>query len=240
MLKRIKKGVILAAGDGDRLGTLTDTCPKVLLSVDGEGPLIRYPIEALVASGIEQIAIVVGYLADSIKELLGDGRRFGAELHYISNLDYLGGLAVSVHKVKNWANGEPVVLCMGDHIIDKELVRRLLYHETAEDTLCVDYTPSQSINLDEATRVALDNDGCIKDIGKNLTRWDAVDTGVFLLTPHFFDILDELINRDGNGVEMNDAIRFFISRGNCFHTRDVSGCFWMDVDTEEDLKVARS
>lgn len=240
MLKRIKKGVILAAGDGDRLGTLTETCPKVLLSVDGGGPLIKYPIEALVASGIEQIAIVVGYLAGSVKELLGDGRRFGAELHYVSNLDYLGGNAVSVHKVKDWANGEPVVLCMGDHIIDQELVKRLLHQETIEDTLCVDYTPSQSLQLDEATQVALDDDGCIKDIGKGLACWDAVDTGVFILTPRFFGTLGELINRDGSGVEMNEAIRFFISRGNRFHTCDVSGCSWMDVDTEDDLRVARS
>ncbi len=202
--------------------------------------MIKYPIEALVSSGIDRIAIVVGYLADSVKELLGDGRRFGAELHYVSNLDYLGGNAVSVHKVKDWANGEPVVLCMGDHIIDKELVRRLLYQETIKDTLCVDYRPSQSIQLDEATQVALDDDGCIKNIGKNLAYWEAVDTGVFLLTHHFFRILGELINRAGNGIEMNDAIRFFISRGNRFHTRDVSGCFWMDVDTEDDLRMARS
>ncbi len=202
--------------------------------------MIKYPIEALVASGIDQIAIVVGYLADSVKEVLGDGRRFGAELHYISNLDYLGGNAVSVHKVKNWANDEPVALCMGDHIIDQELVRRLLYQETREDTLCVDYRPSQSIQLDEATQVALDDDGCIEDIGKNLPYWDAVDTGVFLLTPHFLHILGELISRDGNGIEMNEAIRFFISRGNRFHTCDVSGCAWMDVDTEDDLRMARS
>jgi len=51
--RRVGKGVILAAGDGDRLGSLTITCPKVLLPINGT-PLIRYSIEALVAAGIAE------------------------------------------------------------------------------------------------------------------------------------------------------------------------------------------
>ena len=38
----VKKGVILAAGDGDRLGALTAACPKVLLPVN-DNPLTSYP-----------------------------------------------------------------------------------------------------------------------------------------------------------------------------------------------------
>ena len=50
---RVNKGVILAAGDGDRLGWLTTTYPKVLLLIDDK-PLITYPIEALVADWINE------------------------------------------------------------------------------------------------------------------------------------------------------------------------------------------
>ncbi|MBA7625780.1 Bifunctional IPC transferase and DIPP synthase [subsurface metagenome] len=236
---KIKKGVILAAGDGGRLGSLTLGCPKVLLPVTNGEPLITYPIEALVAAGISQIAIVVGYLGDEVIEVLGDGSSFGAELHYIYNFDYLGGNAVSVHKVKNWAQGEPIVLCMGDHLLDRELVQRLLYRITIDETLCVDYTPVQPYEVAEATKVAIDDDGYIKNIGKDLVCWSAVDTGVFLLTKNFFKVLDGLAASLGTNVEMSDAIRFFISQGNRFNTCDVSGCFWMDVDTEEDLNEAR-
>ena len=240
MLKgKIKRGVILAAGDGERLGSLTLTCPKVLLPLNDAAPLIKYPIDAMLAAGISQIAIVVGYLGDKIIEVLGDGSSFGAELHYIYNFDYLGGNAVSVHRVKDWAQGKPIVLCMGDHLLDKELVKRLLSRITSDNTLCVDYTPAQSLNLAEATKVAVDDDGYINDIGKGLIYWNAVDTGVFLLTEKFFRVLDELVARFGTSIEMSDAIRFFIHRGHRFNTCDVSGCFWMDVDTEEDLNLAR-
>ncbi len=239
MLKRrVGKGVILAAGDGDRLGSLTITCPKVLLPINGT-PLIRYSIEALVAAGINEIAIVVGYLGDKVIEALGNGSSLGARLQYISNPDYLGGTAISVYKARDWVQGAPVVLCMGDHIIEGKPVKRLLDRQVVNETLCIDYTPAQHHQLDEATKVTVDSAGCIKDIGKDLVYWDALDTGVFLLTENFFQALHKLVHYLGNDIEISDVIRFLISQGHHFHTCNVSGCFWMDVDTEKELDMAR-
>jgi len=208
--------------------------------VNDKRALIRYPLEALAAAGIGEIVIVVGYLGYKVVEALGNGSDLGVRLHYVFNSDYLGGNAISVHKARDWAQGEPVVLCMGDHLIESKLVKCLLDRETCNDTLCVDYTPAQYRKAAEATKVAVDGDGCIKDIGKDIVYWDAIDTGVFLLTENFFRALDELIPLLGNSIEMNDAIRFFISQGYRFHTCDVSGRFWMDVDTIEDLNMARA
>ncbi|HUV44281.1 MAG TPA: NTP transferase domain-containing protein [Dehalococcoidales bacterium] len=232
------KGIILAAGDGDRLGVLTLGVPKALLDVGGR-PLIGYPLAAQAAAGIDEIAVVVGYLGDRIWEVLGDGSQFGVRLSYIPNDDYWGGNAVSVHKARQWVQGEPVVLCMADHVIAEGLVKRLVENGPAEETLCVDHSPGEYLNIDEATKVALDGDGCIKNIGKDLARWDALDTGVFLLTGRFFHFLDGLVRRHGLGVEISDAVRFIVGQGHRFRTCDVGGCFWMDVDTKEDLDTVR-
>ncbi len=89
-------------------------------------PLIRYPIEALAAAGISDIAIVVGYLGDKVIEVVGNGSDFSVRLQYIYNADYLGGNAISLFKAKDWTQGEPVVLCMGDHLIERKMVKRLL------------------------------------------------------------------------------------------------------------------
>lgn len=86
--RKVHKGVILAAGDGDRLDPLTLIYPKVLLPVKGKA-LIRYPIEALVAAGVNEIAVVVGYLGDKVIEVLGNGSNFGVRLQYIFNPDYM-------------------------------------------------------------------------------------------------------------------------------------------------------
>jgi len=235
---RVTKGIILAAGDGDRLGILTQHCPKALLPVGGQ-PLIGYPIAAQAAAGIEEIAIVVGYLEDKIRKALGDGSQFGVSFSYISNDDYLGGNAVSVHKAREWARGAPVILCMGDHLIKKDLVSRLVESGATGETLCVDYNLEEYLDINEATKVALDGEGCITDIGKGLTYWDALDTGVFLLTSLFFRVLEKLVRQRGVGLEVSDTIQFLIAQGYRFGTCDVSGRFWMDVDTKDDLNTAR-
>ncbi|MFC1873581.1 sugar phosphate nucleotidyltransferase [Chloroflexota bacterium] len=238
-MRKIKtnKGIILAAGDGDRLGSLTAIRPKVLLPVNGKEQLIRYPIEALAAAGVSDIAIVVSYLGDSVIEALGNGDDFGVRLQYIYNSDYLGGNAISVYKAREWVQEYPVVLCMGDHLIDGEIVECLLGRQTVNETLCVDYTPAFHNELAEATKVTVDSTGCIKDIGKNLVYWDAIDTGVFLLTKKFFQALHELFQRRGTEVTISEVTRFLVSRGHLFNTCDVSGYFWADVDTKEDLDM---
>jgi len=202
-------------------------------------PLISYPIEALAAVGISDIAVVVGYLGDKVIEVLGDGSDFGVRLQYINNADYLGGNAVSVYKAREWVQEDSIVLCMGDHLIDGEIVKRLMDKQTFNETLCIDYTPAQHHELAEATKVAVDGAGCIKDIGKALAYWDAIDTGAFLLTEDFFQALHELVQQRGTDVEITDVIRFLVSRGHPFDTCDVSGCFWADVDTKEDLDLMR-
>lgn len=233
--RKVNKGVILAAGDGSRLQSVTGIHPKVLVSVQGK-PLIRYPIEAMAAAGVTQIAVVVGYLAGEVRRALGDGRHLGVRLEYILNRDYYGGNAISVGKVRAWAAGEPFVLCMGDHIIEPRMVSRLLQSSLITETLCVDFAPAEWHDLAEATNVVVDSFGYIRHIGKELDYWDALDTGVFLLTEKFLDATDELSPNLGSGIEISDVIRFMISRGNRFATCDVGASLWADIDTEEDLK----
>ncbi|MFC1950193.1 sugar phosphate nucleotidyltransferase [Chloroflexota bacterium] len=237
---KIKRAVILAAGDSDRMGELTKDCPKVLLPINREEPLVLFPIRALAAAGIRNIAIVVGYLANEVRHNLGDGSQYGVNLHYVENPDYLGGDAISAWKAKSWTVGEPVILCMGDHIIKTDVIRRLLSTKVMIDTLCVDYRPMPYHNIEEATKVALFEDGSIRNIGKELRRWDALDTGVFLLTESFFNMVEELAQLRGNNIEISDVISLMVARGHHFNTCDVSSCSWMDIDIEEDLKLARS
>ncbi len=224
----------MAAGDGGRLGDQTINCPKVLLPVNVKS-LVSYTIEAMVAAGIGEIAIVIGYLGDKVVEVLGSGSDFGARLHYIFNPDYHGGNAISLYRTRDWVRGDPIVLGMGDHLIERNLVRRLLDRQTFSDTLCVDYMPAPHHQVSEATKVNIDGTGCIRDIGKELVRWNAMDTGIFLLTENFFQAIDKLVPSLGINVEISDAVRFLISQGHCFDTCDVSGYFWADVDTEQDL-----
>lgn len=75
------KAMILAAGRGERMRPLTDSCPKPLLEVGGQ-KLIEYHIRALVASGISDIVINHAYLGEKIEAYLGDGSRYNANINY--------------------------------------------------------------------------------------------------------------------------------------------------------------
>ncbi len=91
------KAMIFAAGRGNRMRPLTDTCPKPLLKVRGR-PLIVWHILNLVRAGITEIVINHAHLGHMIEEALGDGSRYGAKLSYSREgegaaLETAGGIA---------------------------------------------------------------------------------------------------------------------------------------------------
>jgi len=75
------RAMILAAGRGERLRPLTDELPKPLVEIAGK-PLIEYHLEALAGAGFREVVINQGHLGDLLPEALGDGRRWGLNIHW--------------------------------------------------------------------------------------------------------------------------------------------------------------
>ncbi len=73
--------VVMAAGGGTRLRPLTESWPKPVLPIDGR-PVIGTLVRELAASGFEAVTVVVGYLGDRVRDLLGDGSAFGVSVRY--------------------------------------------------------------------------------------------------------------------------------------------------------------
>jgi MurNAc alpha-1-phosphate uridylyltransferase len=93
------KAMIFAAGRGERMRPLTDTCPKPLLKVRGR-PLIEWHVLNLVRAGITEIVINHAHLGHMLEEYLGDGSRFGATIRYSAEttaLETAGGIANARH-----------------------------------------------------------------------------------------------------------------------------------------------
>jgi len=76
------KALIFAAGLGERMRPLTDTTPKPLLVAGGK-PLIEWHIEKLAAIGIREVVVNTSWLAEEFPRTLGDGSRWGIDLHFI-------------------------------------------------------------------------------------------------------------------------------------------------------------
>ena len=115
------KGVILAGGTGSRLHPLTRITNKHLLPVYDK-PMIFYPIETLVAAGIEEVMVVTGgNHAGEFLPLLGNGHEFGLRRLQFSYQARAGGIAEALGLCERFVDGDQVVVMLGDNILGESI-----------------------------------------------------------------------------------------------------------------------
>ncbi len=115
-----RTAMIFAAGRGERMRPLTDTCPKPLLRVGGKA-LIEWQIERLAAAGFTTVVINHAWLGAQIEAALGDGTRFGVRLRYSPETDALetaGGIAQALPLIETDGTPAVFVAVSGDVFTD--------------------------------------------------------------------------------------------------------------------------
>ena len=113
------KAMILAAGRGERLRPITDTCPKPSVKVGGK-ELLVWHIEKLKQVGITDILINSAYLSEKIVDFIGDGSKFGVKVTHsvegASGLETAGGII----KALPFFEGQDFLVVNGDTFIDAD------------------------------------------------------------------------------------------------------------------------
>jgi glucose-1-phosphate thymidylyltransferase len=117
------KAIVLAAGEGTRLGPFTYSEPKVMIPVANR-PILEYVVKALVENGIRDIVLVVGYRKERIMTHFEEGKEFGARIEYVVQDKQLG-TAHALLQARELVEGDFLVL-PGDNVIDAQTVRDLL------------------------------------------------------------------------------------------------------------------
>lgn len=116
MTMSLKKAMIFAAGRGERMRPLTDTCPKPLLEVGGK-PLIVWQIERLAHAGLRTIVINHAWLGERLEAMLGDGSRWQVDLRYSPEreaLETAGGIVQALPLLEDNGASEVFVAVSGD------------------------------------------------------------------------------------------------------------------------------
>ena len=232
----LRDAVILAAGNGDRFKS-SPHHSKLLHPVLGQ-PLILRTLETAAAAGIARLHVVLGYEADRVRQTIERHRIPGVTIRFTHNPDWHLENGVSALKSREICDEPRFALLMGDHLFESSVLQRLgsLPVAPGDCLLAVDSRDVPQTVADEATKVQLEGDRIIA-IGKRLSSWHALDTGVFVFTPMLFTALEEAV-RGGEttlsaGVQRLAAHR--LMRG-----VEVGVSTWFDVDTMDDLHVAES
>lgn len=227
-----QRAIILAAGRGERLVN-GHGHPKPLQAVRGV-PLIVRVLRGLETAGVDEVAIVTGYLADKLIAGVRE-HRFDLGVRFMHNPEWHKPNGTSLLCAREFVTG-PTFLLMSDHLWSQDLIRAVRRYPLAADeaVLGVDFHISRCFDLDDATKVSLRGDRVVA-IGKSLDSYDALDTGVFRITPALVEALARVEGLKGSSLSQGVAA---LAEAGRMRVVDVGESAWIDVDTPEALARA--
>jgi len=226
------KGIILHGGHGTRLRPLTHTGPKQLLPIANK-PMSQYCIESICEAGITDIAIIIGGLgSNKVREYYRNGKKFGVNITYIEQ-DEPRGIAHAIRLCKEFVNNEKFLVFLGDNIIQKPIT------DFVENFNKSDYDATILLcEVDNPSRFGIadvENEKIVKitEKPKKPTSNLAV-TGIYLLTPLIFEVIDNLKPSWRNELEITDALDNLLKQNDNIGYETITD-YWKDTGTPEDI-----
>jgi len=183
------KAVILAAGEGARMGPFTASVPKVMIPV-GNRPLLESTVQALVENGVRDLVLVVGYRRERIQSHFQDGKAFHARITYVTQTKQLG-TAHAVAEARPHLDG-PFLVLNGSNLVDGRFV---------EDLLGSGGKPAVLITQSERPRsygvATVEGDRLVAITEKPVEMIsNLINTGAYALDERIFEEIDRLA-KDG-------------------------------------------
>jgi len=233
------KCLIIAAGEGSRLSRKGDSKPLVpLLGL----PLIERVILNAKRASITDFYIVTGYNGEKLRNHLDQfAQNRDLKITHLINNQWEKENGLSVLKAKGEID-ENFILLMSDHIFDKSILEDLIQTQEkvadGEIILAVDCNlKNKTVDVGDVTKVLVDDKNRIVDIGKNIKKYNAYDTGIFLCSPAIFEVLEE---NSGNGDTSLSAGIKILAKQKKSRVFDIKGKYWIDVDDESTFKKAEN
>ena len=228
------RGVVLAGGSGSRLLPLTRTINKHLLPV-GRQPMIYYPVQALVRAGVTDILVVTGveHIGDIVSQLRS-GEEHGCRFTYRVQERPLG-IADALSLAEDFAQGEPVVVVLGDNIFDAPLAPYL-----------ADFSASGAAAQVHLHRVsAPQRFGCARFEGTRLVEIiekpadppsDLAVTGIYIFDAQVYEFITTLTPSQRGELEISDINNRYLAQGGLRYA-ELTG-YWTDAGTHASLRHA--
>jgi len=221
------KGIILAGGLGTRLYPLTKVTNKHLLPVGGQ-PMIHYPIQKLVSSGVRDIMVVTGVEhCGAMMSLLGSGADYDCSFTYKVQ-DQPDGIAGALRLCKDFVNNSCCVVLLGDNIFKDDLREHVDFFRNSvlDCSLFFKKVPDprrygvgifkgkELIRVDEKPEKPETNLACV---------------GIYMYTNEVFNIIENSTPSERGEYEITSINNEFIKNESCGYT--ILKARWADAGT---------
>jgi glucose-1-phosphate thymidylyltransferase len=219
------KAVIPAAGEGRRLKPHTHTTPKILLQVAGK-PIIGHIMDRLLLARPDEVIVVVGAQGDQVRHYLTSEYR--CPFRFVQQTDPRG-LGDAVYRAKDSFSGEPILVLLGDTIVDLDMSKMVGRDNVIGVKEVADPRRFGVVEL---------KDGYVSRFVEkpDRPRTNLAIVGVYFFrdSGHLFGALERLIirGRTTKGeFQLTDALQLMVNDGTKIKTRTIK--HWLDCGTRE-------
>lgn len=217
------KGVILAAGKGERLRPLTDDRPKVVLKVANR-PIMEYVLENL-DPFVDEFVIIVRYRKEKLIGVLGDEFN-GKPITYVEQLPG-DGTAKAIESARDHVGNEEFIVANGDIYFEEEGVRELVAvfrREKADAALLVKHFE----DLSHFGKIEVEG-SLVKKVAEKPGKVPGyANLGVYIFKPDVFEFIERTPLSERGEYEITDTINLMIEAGKKVAYAAYSG-YWNDI-----------
>lgn len=225
------KVLLLAAGRGTRISRYLSGNPKCTVDIGGQR-LICYTLELLQKKGITDIAIVLGYRANVLREIV---EPYGVKCFYNPFFDVTNSIASAWFARDFLSQTDDTLIMNADVYMDEDLLDHVIECKLSPVMF------GDSSRREEADYKFKYENGILERYGKELTGSDI--TGEYIgigkfskeFMPEFLSKMDAMINTQQHSVWWENILYSMVGKKNIY-VDEVNGMFWAEVDYIEDYE----
>jgi len=223
--------VLLAAGLGSRLGSLTQQIPKALIEVGGQ-PLLAYAVSFARAAGAHAITVVGGFGFELVAATV---KRLDLPVRLIENRAFRDGNLVSLTAARTFVEESDEFLLMNVDHIYRASIAPLAAADVTDVTAFID--TDRQLGPDDM-KVERDGRGRVRRIAKTLTTFDAGYVGMTkvpgAVAGRYWKEAEAALAQEGRAIHVERVLARLAEAGTPPACRDISGHGWLEVDLPEE------